>query len=402
MPGNFLLHLVSGAASKIGDELASARLVLAWLMAALGAPAFLTGLLVPVREAGALLPQLAVAGYIRRVAVRKWFWVAGSVIQGVSVLGMALVALTETGARAGWLIVALLTVFSLARGVSSVAHKDVLGKTIAKARRGTVMGYSAAVAGVVAVAVGAYARFLRDEPGAEGFFIALLSAAGILWLLSAVVFARLREQPGAIEGGASALGEAMRSLGLLRNAQFRRFVMTRSLLLSTALALPFYAVLARTQTGGGIGALGLMIIASGIAGSISAPWWGRMADRSSRRVLMLAAGGAGLLGVITFVLVQADSPFLASDYGFALLFLLIGAIHSGIRLGRKTYLVDMATAETRASYVAVSNTVIGVVMLVGGGFGMVAQAFGAAGAILTLAVVSLVGAWSAASLAEVQ
>lgn len=292
--------------------------------------------------------------------------------------------------------------FSLARGVSSVAHKDVLGKTIAKARRGTVMGYSAAVAGVVAVAVGAYARFLRDEPGAEGFFIALLSAAGILWLLSAVVFARLREQPGAIEGGASALGEAMRSLGLLRNAQFRRFVMTRSLLLSTALALPFYAVLARTQTGGGIGALGLMIIASGIAGSISAPWWGRMADRSSRRVLMLAAGGAGLLGVITFVLVQADSPFLASDYGFALLFLLIGAIHSGIRLGRKTYLVDMATAETRASYVAVSNTVIGVVMLVGGGFGMVAQAFGAAGAILTLAVVSLVGAWSAASLAEVQ
>ncbi|MFP4682844.1 MAG: MFS transporter, partial [Ectothiorhodospira sp.] len=56
-PASFFIHLISNTATKIGDELASAKLVLAWLMAALGAPAALAGLLVPIREAGALMPQ---------------------------------------------------------------------------------------------------------------------------------------------------------------------------------------------------------------------------------------------------------------------------------------------------------------------------------------------------------
>ncbi|MCL4802618.1 MAG: hypothetical protein KJ025_23735, partial [Burkholderiales bacterium] len=175
-PRSAALHLVSSLATKTADELASARLVLAWLLASLGAPALAIGLLVPVREAGALVPQLAIAGYLRRAPVRKWAWVAGSVLQGLAVLGMAAVAATASGAAAGWSIVGLLAVFSLARGLCSVAHKDVLGKTIDRARRGRVMGYAGALAGLATIAVGALLAAGRDAPA---------SAAAFVWLLGA-------------------------------------------------------------------------------------------------------------------------------------------------------------------------------------------------------------------------
>ncbi|NRB58110.1 MAG: MFS transporter, partial [Salinicola sp.] len=80
-PGNFFRHLIAALGNKLADELSNARLILPWLMGAIGAPVWMVGLLVPIREAGALLPQLLIAGYIRLRPIRKWVWVAGGVIQ---------------------------------------------------------------------------------------------------------------------------------------------------------------------------------------------------------------------------------------------------------------------------------------------------------------------------------
>ncbi|HBF98502.1 MAG TPA: MFS transporter permease, partial [Alphaproteobacteria bacterium] len=76
-PRSFVLQTLSQALSKIGDSLADAKIVLPWLLGAVGAPMFFVGLLVPIRESLALIPQILVGGYIRHFAVRKWFWVIG-------------------------------------------------------------------------------------------------------------------------------------------------------------------------------------------------------------------------------------------------------------------------------------------------------------------------------------
>ena len=44
-------------------------------------------------------------------------------------------------------------------------------------------------------------------------------------------------------------------------------------------------------------------------------------------------------------------------------------VHQGVRLGRTTHVVDMADEDSRAAYTALSNTIIGVVLLAGGIFG---------------------------------
>jgi hypothetical protein len=401
-PENFFLQLAANVCTKIGDELASARLVLPWLLSAAGAPAFFIGLLVPVRESLSLLPQLFVAAAIRARAIRKWFWVWGSVVQGLCVMGMAAAALLLEGVAAGWTVVGLLVIFSLARGVSSVSAKDVMGKTVSKTRRGTLTGYAAAAAGLVTVAAGAWLQLGSSEPEGAGGVVGLLLVAGGLCMLGAFLFAGIREQPGATEGGGNAGREALASLSILvSDAPFRRFVITRALLVATALLVPFYAALAREQTDGGIGGLGALLVAAGIASTVSSGFWGRMADRSSRDVLRVAATVAGLLSLVVAGWAMAGSPGLPSGIVVVAAFFIIGIAHAGIRIGRKTYLVDMANAQTRATYVAVSNTAIGVVLLAGGVFGLVADWVGTAETIGLLGLFCLSGAMGATRLDEV-
>ena len=101
-PRNFFSYLVANLSGKIADELASARLTLPWLLSALGAPGSLAGFLVPIREAGVLLPQLLVAAYIRRMALRKKVWLLGAGLSGLVMLVMAFVAMFMSGIAAGW------------------------------------------------------------------------------------------------------------------------------------------------------------------------------------------------------------------------------------------------------------------------------------------------------------
>jgi hypothetical protein len=401
-PVNFVLQLGANVCSKIGDELASAKLVLPWLLSAAGAPAFFIGLLVPVRESLSLLPQLFVAAAIRARALRKWFWVAGSIGQAACVGAMAWAALMLEGVAAGWTVLGLLVVFSLARGVSSVAAKDVMGKTVSKTRRGTLTGYATAAAGLLTVAAGAWLQFGDGRPAGAGGVAGLLLVAGGLWLLGAALYAGLKERPGATSGGGNAAREAVASLGLLvSDPPFRRFVLTRAPLVSTALLVPFYAALARETADAGVGGLGALLVAAGVASTISSGFWGRMADRSSRDVMRIAALAAGSLSLATAAWVLAGAPGPAAGPVLTAAFLVMGVAHAGIRIGRKTYLVDMATAETRATYVAVSNTAIGVVLLAGGAFGLAAEWIGTAATIGLLGLLSLAGAAGATRLEEV-
>lgn len=401
-PRNYLLHVVSNSGTKIGDELASPKLVLAWLMSYVGAPSFMLGLLVPVRESLSLLPQLIIARWIREVPVRKWFWVAGSVAQGLCVAGMALAVTALDGAAAGWAILGLLVVFSLSRGVCSVASKDVLGKTIAKTRRGSVSGYAASISGAAVVLVGLAGMLPGTAERDVGFYVTLLLAAAGLWLVSAAVFGLLKEYRGATEGGGNAITEAIQQLALIRDdRQLRDFIIVRTLLISTALVAPFYVSLMSGASGEALAGLGALMIASGAASFVSAPVWGRLSDRSSRLVMVAAAALAAATGGTTFAIAMLAADTI-SIWWYPLAYFLLSVAHDGVRLGRKTHLVDIATADNRAAYVAVSNTIIGVMLLVGGAFAGAAAMFGPAGAILTLAAVSALASLAAFGLDEAQ
>ncbi|MCH8551395.1 MAG: MFS transporter [Natronospirillum sp.] len=388
-PRNFFGYLLANLFSKLADELSSARLILPWLLGALGAPSALVGFLVPIREAGVLLPQLVVAAWVRGMPRRKPVWLLGALLSGVALGAMVLVGMVFEGTLAGFLILAALVVYSLARGLCSVAAKDVLGKTVSKERRGTLMGYAAGASGAL-VAVWGVLLLLVDsaQPDAWWLFL-ILGVAAICWLVALPFFNLIVEEEGATEGGGNALTVALTSLGILRSdPQFLRFVLGRSALLGVALAAPFLVLLIQ-QNDGTLAELGALVLLGGLASMISAPIWGRWADRSSRRVMQAAALlGGGLCLLIA--LLSAWQPDWLTAWGvLPLAFLLLSLSHSGVRLGRKAYLVDMATQDNRATYVAVSNTVVGVLMLVGGLIGWLGDALGIAWVLGLLGLLSL-------------
>ncbi|MGB2077572.1 MAG: MFS transporter, partial [Pseudoalteromonas tetraodonis] len=76
-----------------------------------------------------------------------WVWVIGAIVQSLCILAMVGVAFTLEGKLAGYAIIGLLILFSLARGFNSVAAKDVLGKVIPKQQRGNISGLAASIAG---------------------------------------------------------------------------------------------------------------------------------------------------------------------------------------------------------------------------------------------------------------
>jgi hypothetical protein len=392
-PRNFFTYLWANLLGKVADEIASARLVIPWMFGVLGVPAVFTGFLVPIREAGVLLPQLLVAAAVRHMPTRKGVWLLGAMLSALSLFVMAIAASTLEGNAAGMVILVMLIIFSLARGLCSVSAKDVLGKTVSKSRRGTLMGWSAGLSGIAVLIIGLWMSTTDIAGSSINIFAGLLIAGGLLWLLAALSFALIIEQPGATEGGGNALQVAIQHLRLLQDdGQFRHYIIARTLLLSVALAPPFYVLVAQSQSTAGLLGLGALIIANGLATSIASPFWGYMGDLSSRWVMVVAATGAGLLGIFTFTAVSAGWSWVTGEIGMAVIFLILNVMHGGVRLGRKVYLVDMATADNRAAYVAVSNTVIGVLMLLGGLIGLLGDWLGATTLLLILGLGSLLAA----------
>lgn len=404
-PRNYGVHVVSLGLTKVGEGLADPKLVLAWLLDAIGTPTWALGLLVPVRESLAMLPQLAISARIRRLAIRKTVYVFGCVVQGAAIIGfgsIAWFAQTFPGFVTGIGAVALIAIFALGRSLCSISFKDVLGKTVDKGRRGSVSGTAGTIAAVVTLllAVGYSMGWLPlTVPVVAGMVV----LGGICWLLAALVFGSIREEPGATDGGIDGLAAVIAQLGLLRSdAPLRRLIVTRALLLSTALAPPFYIALSGDNAASGLGTLGPFMVASSAASLASAYVWGRLADRSSRRVLMLAAALAALANAIAaFVALAMPNVLEQASLLPALLFVLMIA-HQGVRLGRSVHVVDMADRDNRATYTALSNSAVGLILLAAGVFGVVAQWLGVGVVLAIFTLMAALAIWVAAGLDDVQ
>jgi predicted MFS family arabinose efflux permease len=402
VPGNFSLYVASLVLTKLGDALANPKTTLTWVMSAAGAPGALIGLLVPIRESGSMLPQIILGGWVRRLAVRKWVWVLGSVLQALSIAAIGAAAAFTSGTTAGLLVLAAVVIFSLSRSLSSMASKDVKGKTLPKGRRGRAGGLAASVSG--ALTMGIALTLVGIQPGelSPQTLGWMLASAGVLWLLAAGLFSRIAEEPGENDGGSS-FSDALERLRLLRKEDpFRRFVLARALFVSTALAGPYYVLLARERAGGEISLLAYFVLAGGLASTLSSLIWGRWADRSSRRVMLAAAGLASALGVVVFALVRWQASWLDGPWVALAGFFVLSIAHEGVRQGRKTHVVDMAEGNRRTDYVATANTLIGLVLLVTSGLGALVSWVGPEGMLLILALMGFAGILVGWGLEEVQ
>ncbi len=419
VPANALRLIGASALQSSGDQAVKASTVLPWLFNALGVPPALAGLLVPIRESGSMLPQAALTPVVMRVRHRKWVFVVGALVQAAAVACMALVAAVADGLPAGVLILSALAVFSFGRSLSSISSKDVQGRTVPKGERGQINGLSTTVSGIVAITLGLGLRVLGGGELSVAQLVWVLVGGALLWVVAAWVYATVVE-PGdeshpetnseAARGDTSdatgrPTGWFRRSVGLLRDdAPFRQFVIVRSLLLVSSLSPPFIVTQAVSSSAGTVSGLGVFVVASGVSSLIGGPLFGRFADRSSRTLMAVGASVASL--VLIIVIVVGAVPGI-TDNAVMWTVLLVGAyfvvtlVHTGVRMGRKTYVVDMASGDQRTEYVAVSNSSMGVILLATGGVTAGLATLGVSWALGFLAVLGIIGVIGALRLPEV-
>lgn len=415
------LRLVSASAlQSSGDQTVNASTVLPWLFHALGVPPALVGVLVPVRESGSMLPQAFLTPLILRVRYRKWVFVTGALVQALSVAVMTATAALGHGVAAGVALVVALAVFSLGRCLCSISSKDVQGRTVPGGERGQINGLATTAAGLVAITLGLGLRVFGGQDLAAGQLVWVLAAGAALWVGVAWVYAGVREPADegrrASASGRSAEEEAsgesegsrnwfVQTYRLLREDRFfRHFVSVRGFLLVSALSPPFVVTLSTQSGTTGLAGLGGYVIASGVAALLGGRVFGRLADRSSRKLMTVGAGAASAV-ILALVLIVSLPGFTGeaawSSPLFIACYFLLTLMHTGVRVGRKTYVVDMAEGDRRTTYVAVSNSAMGLILLVVGGISSLLALLGVVWALVFLACLGLVGVAAGAGLPEV-
>lgn len=416
LPRNGLRLVAANTLQSSGDQTVNASTVLPWLFHVLGVPTALVGLLVPIRESGSMLPQAFLTPLVVRVRRRKWVFVTGALVQAASVAVMATIAALGHGTAAGIGILAALVVFSLGRCLCSIASKDVQGRTIPSGERGQIIGLATSAAGLVAITLGLAIRLLGGGDLDSTELAILLVAGAVLWALSASTYSRVVEPAGerrprgdakdsdTEDGDASSSWFADAARLFRDDATFRKFVTVRGLLLVSSLSPPFIVSMSVASGTGALAGLGGFILASGVASLIGGRVFGRLADRSSRLLMAGAATAASAVAVALVLAVSVPGFDGGSALGvtvFVGAYFLLTLLHSGVRVGRKTYVVDVAEGDLRTTYVAVGNTAMGIILLVVGGISSALAVLGVQWALVFLAVLGVVGAVSAVTMPEV-
>ena len=431
VPGNTLRLVGANALQSSGDQMVNASTVLPWLFHAIGVPAALTGALVPIRESGSMLPQAFLTPLVIKVRQRKLVTLAGALVQAVAVAVMAVTAAIGSGLAAGLTIIVALAVFSLGRCLTSIASKDVQARTVPKGERGQINGLATTASGLVAITLGLAVRALGEGLDAQTL-AAILGIGSVLWVLVALVWWSVHEpvdapsrrsqsdllrdrgksqsdlprDRGEGEGEEEQDNWFAQTLTLLReDATFRSFVTVRSFLLVSSLSPPFIVTLAVQAGAPALTGLGGFIIASGLAALLGGRIFGRLADRSSKRLMTTGAALASLVLLVLVLLdtsLDLDGDSLATYAIFVAAYFLVTMLHTGVRVGRKTYVVDMAEGDQRTTYVAVSNSAMGVVLLLVGAISSAIAGFGVIWALLFLAGLGVLGVVTSRRLPEVE
>ena len=285
----------------------------------------------------------------------------------------------------------MILLYSVARGIGFIAFQDVTAKTIPKGVRGRLLASRSAIGGLLTIGTGLILNmWLGDGNGVGGSLFAIVLAA-LLWSVAAAAFAAIKEMPGTTARARNVVQEVRSGIQLVKShTWYARYLLVRILLLAIEMAIPFYVLYGRQILSDSVGALGLLVMAAGLSQALSSPFWGRFADLSSRKVLVYSGilGGVAAAMAILFGRLPAS---LQTPYTFAAVIVLLGIAEAGAILGRKTYLIDNAEASERPTYVAFSNSIVGLAMLLLGGIGLAAHYAGVQTALAILALMALAG-----------
>ena len=372
---NFSFGVLNGVFFSLFSALLDPSLVLSWFVSQLTTSNFLIGLITPVQQGGWFLPQLVISSYLQRRQRKLPFYAR---MAGVRVVIWGLMTLAVFFVEDATVLLvaffALLTIYSLAAGLSGLCFVDIVAKAIPAARRGAFFGWRRFLGGTLALGGSLLVGYILDE----GRRLAFPDNYAILFLLSFFVlcaglgsFALVMEPLEPVnEEKVPLANQFRRALNLPhRDSNYRRFLTMRLLLMAAAeIATPFYIVYAKRALSVPVSMVGVYLMGTTLASFASNLLWGRISDRRGNKLLLALSNSLGLfipltaLSIVPLANLWPGLRELAPGL-FALVFVLSGASKSGVMIGNTNFLLGIAPPDNRPLYIGLTNTVVGIALL---------------------------------------
>lgn len=289
---------------------------------------------------------------------RRKFLLSGIYLRSLAFLGMAGFTFwfaveapaLVVGSFFGWI-----ALFSLSGGFAGLAYADIIGKLAPKGERGRLYATKQFASGLASLLGGLIvARIFNTASLGFPRNYALSFLIGFVGLLiAAIAFWFIREPPSPPRAQQETLVALLRRVPTLlrRDAEFRRFIVAENLSSFSLMILPFYMVFAKETFAIRGSYVGRYLVVQMVGALLSNALWATISDRwGSRAVVRACMLVGGLLPVVALSLVP-----LGPD-GFLLVFLLVGMVYSGRRVGFEPYLLDIAPDAERPIYLGVGGT----------------------------------------------
>ncbi len=398
---SFALGVFNGVAFNFAERLIDPPLVLTWFVGQLTDSNLLIGLVSPLGQAGWYLPQIFVSPRIQRMERKMPLYTLAAVIRVFAwlLLVAAVWMLDDPILLLSGFFVAY-TVARVTSGLAGISFFDVVAKTIPAWRRGSLFAWRQFLGGLLGLGAGWIIKFVLNRPElpfprGHAVLFALYCAAMAPALLA---FIAIHEPDGETLPDSMTLGEQLhRARRLLRkDVIYRRYMAARLSLGLAEIALPFYGIYAKKVLGAPDGMVGVYVgVRVGAQLLFNLPW-GMISDQRGNRLVMrllgLGSGLAALLAVGLVALVQIFQfrgnwlPYLALP-----LFFLNGAVWPARVLSGSNFLLELAPNAERSLYLGLSNSLMGIIVLISGLGGLVVDLFGFVGLFVVALVLYLSG-----------
>jgi MFS family permease len=384
---NFTLGVLNGVFFNFFSALLDPSLVLSWFVSQLTTSNFLIGLITPIQHGGWFLPQLVVSNYIQRRQRKLPFYAR---MAGVRVVLWGLITLAifliKDAAVLLTVFFSLLMVYSLAAGLSGICFVDVVAKAIPSTRRGAFFGLRLFLGGLVALGGSLLVKYILDEQRG----LAFPNNYAILFLLSFFAasaglasFSLVVEPVEPVnEERVPLTRQLRRALDLpRRDSNYRRFLIMRLLLMAAEIATPFYIVYAKRALSVPASMVGVYLTGTTLASFASNLLWGRISDHQGNKLLLILTNSVALfipliaLSVVPLIDLSPGLKEFAPGL-FGLVFVLSGGSKAGAMIGNLNFLLEIAPADDRPIYIGLTNTIMGITLLVSSVGGLIVDLAG--------------------------
>lgn len=391
---NFGVNLIDIAFFTISLSVISRETVMPVLVSKLTDSKFAIGLIPALATFGYLIPQLLSASFTERLPYKKPITMfIGGVIERLpfGLIGIVLFFLAEKNPPLTlFLFFLLLVITSVGSGLATPPWLDMIAKVIPVEKRGLLSGVGNSIGAVMgifgALLVG---KVLASSSYPNNFaFLFILSFS--LNIISFIGLALNREPSSLKVNKHLSLKDYLAKLPQILKTQhnYRRFIISRSLILVGTMATGFYSVFAteRFMEGSSVASLtGLLTAVLISSQAICNLGWGFLADRlGHKRVLSSAA---------FLLMIAALLAFLASSKILLILtFIFLGSYLAADQVSALNIILEFCEEADRPTYIGLTNTLlaplVALVPLLGA---YLASHFGYSTLFATTAVMALLG-----------